>query len=119
MTFRFLALTACLGLTLTACDSADDFSIGGEYTGDTRAFSEVTFGIPDTDSGDTFQFSVLLVDRETGTESTLGGTGTYDHPRITLTLTPGGDVFSGTVSDDGDEIQVGVGNEIPSTYTRR
>ena len=96
-TSRSFLLLALFGLALTACDSSDDYEIGGTYTSDFDGFV-FTLTIPHTESGDTFPFTI------TGGDDSTTGTGHYDHPDIELTID--GDTIEGTVSEDGDTIQL-------------
>ena len=115
---RVLSLLLALGLPLSACDSAEttgppeSFEIGGTYVGTSQDgpddFNDIELTIPTTPSGDTFAFRFFLSENDgAGTvfsETTTNGTGTYDHPAITLA--GGDDTIAGTVSDDGDTIQI-------------
>ena len=110
MRLHSLALAVLLGLTLTACDSTADFEIGGTYTGsfDSTLGSEndAELTVPDTPSGGRFSFRYTLTEsdgRGTDFETTVAGTGTYDHPKITLTAED--ETIDGTVSEDGDTIR--------------
>lgn len=105
-----LALLLCTGVA--ACDSAADFEIGGTYSGVTNSTLgsvalEIT--LDDTPTGERFAFTGVLVERdEDGAEvarDPLSGTGTYDHPAVTLTV--GGDTVAGTASDDGSRLTLG------------
>lgn len=123
MRIRSLALLAFLGLALTACDSTDDFEIGGTYSGtfeDSIGFNDAELTIPDTPNGDTFTFQYFLSETDgDGTvfdEYTVSGTGTYDHPEITLTIED--ETTTGTVSDDGDTIRIDDGEGEIITLTR-
>ena len=107
------ALVALLALGLAACDSNDaEFEIGGTYSGvtedlrgtDSGTFTTLTIDVPETQSGGSFRFEGQVV--ETGgfdqVIDVVGGTGTYDHPEVTLTVR--GETSRGTVSDDGEAI---------------
>ena len=104
-----------LALALTACDSTDaEFEIGGTYSGTTEdsrdedtgegTFTTLTVDVPETESGESFRFEGRVVERGGFDEviDLVGGTGTYDHPALTLTVE--GETATGTVSDDGDTI---------------
>ena len=99
-------------LALAACDSTDaEFEIGGTYSGVTEDLGTSrttrTVEVPETESGESFRFEGRVVEGGTGglvdeVILPVSGTGTYDHPALTLTV--GGETSSGTVSDDGETI---------------
>ncbi|WP_412069515.1 hypothetical protein [Rubrivirga sp. IMCC43871] len=108
---RFFSL-ALLVVALAACDSTEEFVVGGTYSGVTEDLGTTqtiaTLDIPETASGGSFRFSALIVERGPSDEVITGaeGTGTYDHPTISLTVE--GEVATGTVSDDGETIRLEV-----------
>lgn len=97
---RLLALAVLGVLVLPACDSTEEFAIGGTYAGVTNEQEglETTLSlvIPTTASGSSFSFTGQRTQFD---ETQISGTGTYDHPEITITVA--GDTVEGTVSDDG------------------
>ena len=98
------ALLLALALGLAACDSTATFQIGGTYSGITDTSVDVTtlsIRIPETPSGGTFSFTGTRAEGQNGeVETPVAGTGTYDHPAVTLTVE--GEAVAGTASDDGD-----------------
>ena len=116
MSPRILALGLLFALTLTACDSADEYTIGGTYAAtetveDEELFPDggipvtLTLTIPEVVSGRTFSFRSSYsaeIDGETVDFGRDRGTGTYDHPDVSLDVD--GDVARGTASADGDQI---------------
>ena len=104
---RTLALLLLAAFAFPACDSAEELVIGGTYSGlsNTQAGLETTLTvvIPETESGETFTFSATTVQ---GSQTVaFSGTGTYDHPAISITARDDGptadDTIAGTVSGDG------------------
>ncbi len=108
-TLRTLGLLAVALLVLPACDSSEEFVIDGTYSGvsntDPGLEATLTLVIPTTASGETFSFTGTTVQ---GAPVTFSGTGTYDHPAISLLAFDDGptadDAIEGTVSDDGATI---------------
>ncbi|MDT0631704.1 hypothetical protein RQM47_02730 [Rubrivirga sp. S365] len=127
------ALSACLlaTLALAACDSADsEFEIGGTYSGVTEdlrdedtgegTFTTLTVDIPDTESGESFRFEGSVIEQGGFDEviDPVTGTGTYDHPALTLVVD--GEALTGTVSDDGDTIAIETDpGDAPATLRRQ
>lgn len=106
---RPLLFALVLAFAFAACDSTDEFQIGGTYAGVTNTTlgtATLTVTVPDTPSGDTFSFSGSLVEADengrTQSNSPLRGTGTYDHPDISITVE--GETLSGTANDAGDRL---------------
>ena len=110
MRTRTFPLLALLVISLAACDSTEDYSIGGTYAGVTEDLgttqTTLTVDIPETASGGTFSFTGSVVERGPSDEviSNVAGTGTYDHPTVVLTVA--GEPATGTVSDDGETIRL-------------
>lgn len=110
----YFGLLFCLLLILPACDSEEittsfaSVSIGGVYTGTTTIDGTVrdyTITFPTT-SGGAFTWDGTVDSEDFPETLSVGGTGTYDHPDITLTETTGDEptAISGTVSADGATI---------------
>ena len=99
--FRVLSLLL-LVVSLSACDSTEEFVIGGTYSGISNsqtAGAETTLSltIPETASGSSFSFTAARTQFDETAE--FSGTGTYDHPAVTITVA--GETIEGTASDDG------------------
>lgn len=128
MSIRPLIVAALL-LALAACDSAGDvtteeavpetLAIGGTYSGLTdvvkgdgfRLETEMRVTVPEgTESGNTFALTVIVETARIANNgrsvsgSFVGGTGTYDHPEITLAVDD--ETIEGKVSDDRDTIRI-------------
>ena len=103
--FRSLIALAVALLIFPACDSTEQYSIGGTYSGISNEQAgleaDLSLTIPATASGSSFTFSGELT--QSGQPTALSGTGTYDHPAIALDVS--GDAVTGTVSDDGDLLE--------------
>lgn len=107
---RTLGLLALALLILPACDSTEEFTIEGSYSGisntDPGFEATLTVVLPEVESGETFPFTATIV--QFSETNSVSGTGTYDHPAISLTVPDDGptadDTIEGTVSDDGETI---------------
>lgn len=94
-----------------ACDSAEEFVIGGTYVGRVANGTAVlTLEVPETATGGPFEFSLT----SGGSDVEVTGTGTYDHPSISIVIPDPGptpdDVAEGTVSEDGGVITLDAGD---------
>ncbi len=122
MTPCSLALAACLGLVLSSCDSNSEHEIGGTYSGVTEQLGDRTtflaLVIPGTQDGETFRFTgtVTEQDYDAISRESTSGSGTYDHPTITLVVL--GETLEGTVSDDGDDLRLEVEDNAFATLSR-
>ena len=95
---------------MSACDSVDaEYVIGGTYSAVTEDHGDgsqtfTTLTIPETESGETFAFDATVTETNASgsTSSDLSGTGTYNHPAITITAEE--ETSVGTVSDDGQTL---------------
>lgn len=114
-----LALAALL---LPACDATADAVLGGTYTGvleQTGALTTTaTFTIPETASGESFAFQVVVAEGAAGgpDEARFSGTGVYEHPAVLLRFD--GDATGGIVADDGRSFRLETAPGTFATFTR-
>lgn len=130
--FNLLPLAAlAFALTLAGCDSGsadtDALSIGGTYSGTQTVDGldqTMSLTIPTTESGGFAFTGEVAAQIDSFTVSIpLTGTGTYDHPDLSLTVTatidgdPDTEQISGTVSASGDILTLDDG-DITFSLTR-
>ena len=120
-----LLFAATLLLSLAACDTAEERTIGGDYLFEDGPdamglATQASLSIPTTASGERFSFSYTFRQSSGGAvvEDRAGtGSGRYDHPTLTFALE--GTTATGTVSDDGDRITLDEPGRDPFiTYVR-